>query len=136
MRRLVHLLFLFALGAVACVQAQEVTVSENSACPTAPEQVRAAAVYPQEALECGLAGRLEVEVRIDKNGAMKGAVVIYSMHRAFNRPTMQAIRQLKCEATDSDVTTRLTFLYSPRVTRNQDEAHKCYQKAIQQGEQR
>jgi len=91
----------------------------ETAAPTAPA-VRSAAVacgnyrevmsqitYPREAQLQNLTGEVVIEFTVTPSGQIKDAEIKSSTNRIFNRPSMAAVNQMRCQGQAQDIRVQL-----------------------------
>jgi protein TonB len=66
-------------------------------------EVMSKIVYPREALLDGIEGEVLIEFTVAGDGAIKDVQIKSSSNRIFNRPSLSAVQNLKCQSQGQDV---------------------------------
>src|SRR5258706_9938423 len=72
-------------------------MSIGAACPNS-QTVRQRIRYPREALREGLTGEVLVEFTVAASGEVRNPAIVKSSNAAFNRASLDAVRQFECHA--------------------------------------
>jgi protein TonB len=66
-------------------------------------EILQAIAYPRDALKEGLEGEVVIEFTVTANGQVRDAVIKSSTNRVFNRPSVAAVSDLRCQGQGQDI---------------------------------
>jgi protein TonB len=83
-------------------------------CQNYVEVMRNAVVYPREALLENLEGEVVIEFTVTASGQVRDPVIRSSSNRIFNRPSLAAAQQLRCQGQGQDIRVSLPVSFKIR----------------------
>ncbi len=85
-------------------------MSIGAACPNS-QTVRQRIRYPREALREGLTGEVLVEFTVAASGEVRNPAIVKSSNAAFNRASLDAVRQFECHGQGQEVRVQVPFVF-------------------------